>query len=328
MARNKRSYDELKKQYNGLLEENGNCMRIVHFSREGIGNRSKALLKLSNGLVLHHPDIGQFLSKIIMEGSKHHIDILYSTDISEEEKQILKKKIKSDMSARGGNACVVKHYAALCRNMNYAGKENTWNKGMDMKAHGYTQWAVGHTKDTHPGLMKISLGRLGKNNPVHKQSQETKLNTRKKQSETMKKLIFEGKFTPNTHNSNTHNTSKVNGRSFRSSWEAIFWYKHQNFEYETIRIQYEWSDGTVHSYIVDFFDKENNILYEVKPIEHLEDVQTKLKIEAGKSFAENNGYKYVIISQHQIKELVDTMLEDDWLNFDTNSVGNLRIIKA
>jgi hypothetical protein len=112
---------------------------------------------------------------------------------------------------------------------------------------------------------------------------------KKVQSETMKKLIVEGKFTPNITNSWTNWEAyiEINGekRRFRSSWEACFWFCNQNLEYETIRVKH--NDGC---YVSDFYDPDDKILYELKP-------KNRYNIEINKmnsllDYANKNGLKF------------------------------------
>jgi len=147
---------------------------------------------------------------------------------------------------------------------------------------------------------------MGELNPVHNWSQETKQRVAKDHSIRMKLLIAEGKFTPNISNSRTHWECFVLGRKFRSSWEAMFWFHNQNLEYETIRIPYIGLDNKPHTYIVDFCDRDKNILYEVKPKEHIEDEKTKLKLLAARKWCEIHNFQFVLISQTEIMYLVET----------------------
>jgi len=91
---------------------------------------------------------------------------------------------------------------------------------------------------------------------------------KKKQSDTMKKLIFDNKFSPGVSNNFTHWDSFYFEENikyhFRSSWELCFYFCNSYLEYETVRIKYPIND-TYKTYIADFYDRENNILYELKP---------------------------------------------------------------
>jgi hypothetical protein len=91
-----------------------------------------------------------------------------------------------------------------------------------------------------------------------------------KTSESLRKKISNGEFTPCITNSRTHWDAKIVVgdniiRRFRSSWEAVFWNSNKHLEFETLRIPWVDLNNKVHSYIVDFYDKDKNIIYEVKP---------------------------------------------------------------
>ena len=53
-------------------------------------------------------------------------------------------------------------------------------------------------------------------------------------------------------------------KKFRSSWEAFFNLVNPLFSYETRRVGYIHKDEK-HTYIIDFDDITNKILYEIKP---------------------------------------------------------------
>ena len=87
-----------------------------------------------------------------------------------------------------------------------------------------------------------------------------------KASVSMKHKIAQGTFTPPITNTWTHwNASiTIDGKTkkFRSSWEACVWYCNQHLEYETIRVP---SITSQKVFIIDFYDRDANIIYEIKP---------------------------------------------------------------
>lgn len=129
---------------------------------------------------------------------------------------------------------------------------------------------------------------------------------KKKQSTTMKRLILEGKFTPGVTNSWARSRCYVSGIPFRSSWESLFWIVNQDCEFETIRIPYTYN-GSNHSYIIDFVDKENNILYEIKPEGLTNGEKVKAKEEAAEKWCEDNGYEFRFISEDYFKENIQSI---------------------
>jgi hypothetical protein len=124
-----------------------------------------------------------------------------------------------------------------------------------------------------------------------------------KQSITMKKLILNGKFTPNVFNSNTRKNIELktpnNIIKFRSSWEVIFYVMYDNsinLKYEKLRIPYTINKNN-RIYIVDFIDEENNIVYEIKPFSK---IKNKINIQKNKSLKNwciNNKYNFKYIDE-------------------------------
>jgi len=131
-------------------------------------------------------------------------------------------------------------------------------------------------------------------------------NSHKKISATMKRKIANGEFTPCITNSWTHwdnvivleNKTKKN---FRSSWETVFWLLNRNLNYENIRIPYQYN-GEMHSYIVDFEDSKNRVLYEVKPNSNIDNEKNKLKFVAAKSWCIKNNYQFQLITNNWFKD--------------------------
>lgn len=122
------------------------------------------------------------------------------------------------------------------------------------------------------------------------------------QSVVMKKLILDGKFTPNITNTWTHWDAKIvlNNKTikFRSSWEACFWLCNQNLKYETIRIPHK---KTV--IITDFVDETDRIIYEIKPKCRYR--VEKEKINAIIEWCLKNEFKFIWINEHNILDYID-----------------------
>lgn len=122
----------------------------------------------------------------------------------------------------------------------------------------------------------------------------------KKQSKTLRNKIKNGDFTPNITNSWTHWDAIIdNGndvRKFRSSWEACFWLSNQDYEYETVRVNSLMDDNKI--YIADFYDKENRILFEIKPKSEL--LKKKDKMDSLIYYCKNNDIKFIWINENNI----------------------------
>ena len=139
----------------------------------------------------------------------------------------------------------------------------------------------------------------GDKNNFHKLSDTEKKSTRKKQSHSMKKLIREGKFTPEITNSwgNTRIQLLINNKikKYRSSWDAAFQLLNPELEYEKIRIPYIDEKGEQRNYIVDF--NSENTLYEIKPESSKNSIRNKLKETAAIEQCKENGYKFMYVSE-------------------------------
>lgn len=117
-------------------------------------------------------------------------------------------------------------------------------------------------------------------------------------SEKIKKRILDGEFTPCITNSWTKWKSFVNiddkVKKFRSNWEAAFWLLNNDVSYETVRIPYT-IENEHHTYIVDFEDKKNKIIYEIKPAALKNNHINAIKIEAAIDWCNKTGYRLVVV---------------------------------
>lgn len=158
--------------------------------------------------------------------------------------------------------------------------------------------------------------KLGKHNSEHlkeyfqtEEGQKQIKETAKKQSKTMKKKIERGEFTPNITNTFTSWDAKIideNGdvlKKFRSSWEACFWKCNQHLEYESIRVPYYDEDDTRSTYIADFFDREKQILYEIKPKKFY--LEQKDKMDCIIEYCRDNNIKFKWINEFNILDFVN-----------------------
>lgn len=127
-------------------------------------------------------------------------------------------------------------------------------------------------------------------------------------SAIMSEKVLKGEFTPNVKNTRSKWDAQVidpNGcaKRFRSSWEACVWLSNPTWEYEKVRIPYKLGDKTK-VYIVDFVDEQSKILYEVKPLAFMG--QFAVKQTAAQNYCEINGYKFVVLSEENIMNHIDT----------------------
>lgn len=146
----------------------------------------------------------------------------------------------------------------------------------------------------------ISLRQIGSGNTCHRMTEESFKSMCDKNSIIMKEKIKKGEFTPNITNSWNHGTSYliINNKKikYRSSWEAFFHLCNNDLEYEKLRIEYKYNNKS-HNYIVDFIDKKNKKLYEIKPISQLDKLIVKIKEEYCLKWCKENDYELVFITE-------------------------------
>ena len=127
-----------------------------------------------------------------------------------------------------------------------------------------------------------------------------------KQSATMKQKILDGTFTPNIRNSLTRWIADIDGKKFRSSWEAAFYENNRHLQFEKLRIPYD--KGV---YIADFIDEQNRILYEIKPIAMYK-VQ-EAKIQQIIKYCLDNNWRFIWINEHTLKDYINlSRLENNY----------------
>jgi len=137
---------------------------------------------------------------------------------------------------------------------------------------------------------------------------DSRLIRNKKLSDTMKSKIANGTFTPKITNTRTHWNAKIildSGivRKFRSSWEAVFWNCNRYLEFETLRIPWVDEFNESHSYIADFHDKDNNIIYEIKPRSTWPAQQTKMQQII--KYCLDNNIKFIWINEDNILNYIN-----------------------
>jgi hypothetical protein len=141
---------------------------------------------------------------------------------------------------------------------------------------------------------------------------ETHKDVGKKLSLTIKTKILNGTFTPNITNSWTRKNIELDiggvKIKFRSSWEAAYVILNPTHQYEKIRIPYE-LNGVIKTYIVDFADFENNILYEIKPTSMKSTDVCLLKENAANKWAAENGWVYKYITDDWFINNLDKLKE-------------------
>lgn len=192
-----------------------------------------------------------------------------------------------------------------------------WNVGLKYDVPKHQKYKDPEGWEHNKNYLREKLG--GENNPSFGKSPS--IETRNKQSASTRKIIREGKFTPNSNNSNTHWDSFCRQKKFRSSWEAAFYSMHQegDLEYESLRIDYHFEERD-RVYIVDFISHKHKVVYEVKPMSYLEEPITLSKLSALKEWCEKNEYIMVIVDELYLKERISLI---NMRELDDNTIRKL-----
>lgn len=157
-------------------------------------------------------------------------------------------------------------------------------------------------------IKKLSKDRIGKNNPVYKQTPETRKRMSINNSIKMKEKIAKGEFTPCITNSWANSKCKlyINNQFYRSSWEAAFQILNPNCQFEKLRLKYILNDKE-HIYIVDFIDNIEKKVYEIKPKSEMFSEKFKAKIKTLDKWCIEHNYEFIIVT-------------DDWFHLNANKI--------
>lgn len=267
---------------------------------------------LSNGLILKNKhDIKRLYRRLHLKEERYtlNFDIMYS---SIEKLKAMENEIRRNIASMGGKkAQELYGNKYLCHHL----PAIPWNKG---KKGVCVAWNKGLTKDTCESLKKLSIDRVGSGNPMYGKHHTEECKQRA--SDHIKKLIKEGKFTPNIHNSNTHWQSTVDNKKYRSSWEAAYHILNPQCKYESIRIEYIF-DNKRRIYIVDFEDIINKKLIEIKPLSHKDSRKMLSKILYTELWCKKHNYSFEIIDESYFINRIDDI---DFSKMDKNSEKCLR----
>ena len=288
-------------EYNNVLEKYEVILRATYISKDRI--------ILNNGKILTHgSDIRRFRRGIKNNAVEFitRIDTIYGDDVTASLNAL--KEIKSIGASKGG--------------------KEVWRKSGDIireKLKGRTPYNKGisgiykHGPRSQQIKEKISKANSGKNNGMFGTTMSDA--DKRMRSKKMKELILQGKFTPNSNNRNTHWNASLDGRKYRSSWEALYQFINPSAEYEALRIEY-FIDATTKIYIVDFVDHINKIVVEVKPRELCTGLKFESKMSALTNWANITGYSILIVdAQWLILQLRNV---EDYTRFDNNTARKLK----
>lgn len=153
--------------------------------------------------------------------------------------------------------------------------------------------------------------KISKKSSEFNKSDEGKI-ANKRKSEEIKCRILSGEFTPNITNSWTRMTAKYKDKKFRSMFEALFFAYHtqikSNIQYEKLRIKYEF-ENKISTYITDFIDETDKIVYEIKPNSLLDDAKNIAKFSALTRWAIENEYAVRYITEDTLNEYLINLLD-------------------
>jgi hypothetical protein len=294
--------------YNNILIENNMLLRIVRWASGEI--------ELSTGCVLTSiSERTKFRSRSKSYITNKHMDIIYQhydVDMRDNIASSLKADQASIISTNNWNNLSIEDKIKKQDNMRQAQSQSNKIKRDYSKR---IVWNKGKTKETDIRLLSNSIRHTGCGNPMYGSIMSEDEKQRK--SKLIKSRIKDGIWTPHIHNSRTHWNCSYNGKTFRSSWEAIYASIHPDFEYETVRIEYEFN-GINSVYIVDFIDTINKVLIEIKPNEHLTDPKVVAKIKAAREWGIINGYNFEIVSQQYFIDHFEL------IDFDNINIPNIR----
>lgn len=137
--------------------------------------------------------------------------------------------------------------------------------------------------------------------------------SRDSQSKLMIEKIKRGEFTPNITNTFTKWNAQIlledgSYKKFRSSWEACVWYSNRTFLYEVFRIPYLNKNGIEKTYIADFVNDEQTVLYEIKPKSYF--IKQKHKMDSIIKYCISNKIKFIWINEYNILNYVNINIFD------------------
>jgi hypothetical protein len=269
-------------EINEKLQQHNADIRITYCSKDKV--------LFDNGLELTNvSDLRKFFRRL--KGNSQYLkyfDLIYSENLDDQIRGL--KLGKSENCRVGGRNCQKSHKNKIKSNLNNG---TPWNKG---KVGARAAWNKGLTAHNDKRVQKISNSHKGALNPMY--GRKLCENQKNYLSVRMKQNILTGKFTPNVKNSRTSWTASFNGKTFRSSWEALFFAFNKDMHYETVRIPYYYK-GTEYIYIVDFEDEERKILYEIRPSSRqLKNDKEHAKFKAASVWAARNGYSFKIIDEN------------------------------
>ena len=308
MGRKHRTKHEMMYDFNKILLEQG-CKHTI------IDVKSHSHIKFSNGFTINNKsEVNRFIDIF----NKYKLNWFPSLSwwfdfpVSHEKRDSFLKYIKIKNGGIGGKSAWDTEEKRQ-KNSNAMKGKTPWNKGIKTNK---PSWIAGKNKYNCDIIReKFSENRLGDNNPMRKRGGFSE-KEKKEQSERVKKLILDGKFTPKSNNRLTKMDSVVFDKKFRSSWEAAFWYKNQHMLYEKVRIKYMSELGKERIYITDFVD--GNTLYEIGPKCKIPDKLLKQQASL------ENGFEFHFITENEIINIISEFSDEDWSNFSETTSNRLK----
>lgn len=159
-----------------------------------------------------------------------------------------------------------KHCIECAKNYAFAQSQNLSEETLKSRGIKITNAKLKFFETDRGKLVAKSVGLLNK---LHLTGTFLSEERKQKQSNTMKQKIANGDFSPGVNNNFTNWEARFEETEivfkFRSSWELCFFYCNKTLEYEKIKIPYLDEREIKKTYIADFYDRNKNIIYEIKP---------------------------------------------------------------
>ncbi|MGI0076428.1 MAG: Tn7 transposase TnsA N-terminal domain-containing protein [Nitrosopumilaceae archaeon] len=300
----KRIISDLVSELNTLLIQASNKIIICKWT----AGRNKNIVTLSNGVIISGvAELRKFRQRVRSKSLQLFIDTIYNSDDIQERDKIVSQLQAQHASEVNKLFWINLPPAIKTKRLIHA---QSIYKFVDRTAVDRTKnWMLtlkGQTKETNQYLKSMSEKRIGTGNPMY--GKKHKPETKKKQSDLIKQRIRDGEWTPNVHNSRTHWSAEYNGKKYRSSWELIYHCFNPTDLYEQIRIPYI-IDNEHHTYIVDFYNPNANILTEIKPSCRLNEKIFQKKYQAAVMWCHEHQCIFRILTEEYFIENINKIEE-------------------
>lgn len=281
-------------------------LRMLYFK---LGLKSEKICKFCKNLCLPNYFKSNFketcCEKKCLKLQKSFFSEKMHKEFSEEKKKLIAKKIGFSNSGTFNEKFGIEKSNILKEKITNSNKKRIQTaeekaKRVSSRRINNIQWHSEKTKSLISLKNKITHG-----SAYYKEKHvESRIKSKQKQSETMKRKIESGNFTPNSNNWKRSVLLKLNideeALTFRSKWEAVFYLVNlensNKLLFEFIRIPYYY-ENKEHIYIVDFVDLNKNKIFEVRPKCRQNLPKEKEKFLSAKHWAIKNNFEFILIDE-------------------------------